>query len=173
MTDYYDPLLAETFEEQADWRRQKVAEYPDDTRNLQAAEIFDRLLATANAVSAATLAKFNAVFRKNTFNAVEAWNDELRAVGFRLFPETAEECVADFVGNYRDPAATEEIGMSESALRRRANREGYSLRKSRSRSEYPTLDNYGEYMLVEVSSNVSVIGHKFDASLSDIAEFLA
>lgn len=64
-------------------------------------------------------------------------------------------------------------GMSESALRRRANREGYGLRKSRSRSEYPTLDNYGEYMLVDVSNNISVIGHKFDASLSDIAEFFA
>ena len=63
--------------------------------------------------------------------------------------------------------------MSESALRRRADRTGYGLRKSRSRAEYPTLDNYGEYMLVDVSNNISVIGHKFDASLSDVAEFLA
>ena len=39
--------------------------------------------------------------------------------------------------------------------------------------QYPTLDNYGEYMLVEVSSNISVIGHKFDALLSDVVEFLA
>jgi hypothetical protein len=68
---------------------------------------------------------------------------------------------------------SKKIGMSESALRRRADRAGYGVRKSRSRSEYPTLDDYGEYMLVDVSSNVSVIGHKFDASLSDVAEFLA
>jgi hypothetical protein len=67
----------------------------------------------------------------------------------------------------------EKTGMSESALRRRADRAGYGLRKSRSRVDYPTLDNYGEYMLVDASSNISVIGHRFDASLSDIAEFLA
>jgi hypothetical protein len=69
--------------------------------------------------------------------------------------------------------ALAKIGTSESALRRRAVREGYSVRKSRSRSEYPTLDDHGEYMLVDVSNNISAIGHKFDASLSDIAEFLA
>jgi hypothetical protein len=43
------------------------------------------------------------------------------------------------------------IGMSESALRRRVIREGYLLLKSRSRSEWPTLDNHGEFMLVDLS----------------------
>ena len=46
----------------------------------------------------------------------------------------------------------EKTGMSESALRRRADRAGYGVRKSRSRSGYPTLDNYGEYMLVDYLS---------------------
>jgi hypothetical protein len=39
--------LQEEFERQAEWRRMKADEYPDDdTRNIEAAEIFDRLAAT-------------------------------------------------------------------------------------------------------------------------------
>ena len=78
-------------------------------------------------------------------------------------------------GGSSDPSGANKMtkqGLSESAVRRRAAREGYGLRKSRSRSEWPMLEDHGEYMLVDVSTNISVIGHKFDAWLSDIAKFL-
>jgi hypothetical protein len=38
--------LQEEFERQAEGRRSKANEYPDGTRNIEAAEIFDRLAAT-------------------------------------------------------------------------------------------------------------------------------
>ncbi|WP_299803186.1 hypothetical protein [Tardiphaga sp.] len=47
----YDQLRTE-FEGQAEFRRRKAVEYPGDARNAEAAALFDKLSATANAVSA-------------------------------------------------------------------------------------------------------------------------
>jgi hypothetical protein len=44
------------------------------------------------------------------------------------------------------------------------------LRKSRARI---SLDNEGEYMLVETSRNIVIRGSRFDASLEEIEAFLA
>jgi hypothetical protein len=62
------------------------------------------------------------------------------------------------------------ITDSESALRRRASREGYVLRKSRARNWRP--DDQGGYMLVDASHNAVVLGSHFDADLEDVAKFL-
>lgn len=59
---------------------------------------------------------------------------------------------------------------SESALRARAKREGYRVRKSR-RSW--GLDYRGEYMLLDLAGNYPVLGFRYDASLDEIAGFLA
>jgi hypothetical protein len=48
---------------------------------------------------------------------------------------------------------------------------GYSIHKSRNRSMH--IDNHGEYMLVLNDMNCIVLGERFDASLDDIAEYLA
>ena len=60
----------------------------------------------------------------------------------------------------------------ESAVRSRARRMGYLVRKSRQRINMPNVDNHGEYMLVETNRNVVVLGDRFDATLQDIAAFL-
>jgi hypothetical protein len=57
----------------------------------------------------------------------------------------------------------------ESALRARAHRLGYSIRKSRSAVDE---DNLGKYALVKDDGNDIVLGERFDASLEDIAEYL-
>jgi hypothetical protein len=59
----------------------------------------------------------------------------------------------------------------ESALRARARKLGYAIRKSRSRSihEY----NLGKYALLKEDSNYVVLGERFDASLEEIAEYLS
>ncbi len=58
----------------------------------------------------------------------------------------------------------------ENLLRKRANRKGYNILKSRVQNLH--ADNLGEYMLVDRRLNSSVLGGRYDASLDDIEEFL-
>ena len=58
----------------------------------------------------------------------------------------------------------------ENKLRRRLIDEcGYTLRKSR---KSISLDNLGEYMIVDAYTNGVVRGARFDWSLDDVEEFL-
>jgi hypothetical protein len=59
---------------------------------------------------------------------------------------------------------------TESALRARARRLGYSIHKSRSRSI--DEDNFGDYALVKEDGHQVVLGERFDATLEQIAEYL-
>jgi hypothetical protein len=61
--------------------------------------------------------------------------------------------------------------VTESAVRARAKSRGYYVCKSRDRSTH--LDNHGEYQLVEAYRNPIVMGERFDASLKEIANYLA
>ncbi|MCX5888465.1 MAG: helix-turn-helix domain-containing protein [Deltaproteobacteria bacterium] len=58
----------------------------------------------------------------------------------------------------------------ENLLRKRANRAGYSIRKSRVRN--PHLHDQGGYMLVNNNINEVVLGGDYDGSLDDIEDFL-
>jgi|SRR5580692_986699 hypothetical protein len=42
--------LQDVFKEQAEWRREKAEQHPDDKRHLEAAVIFDRLAATVDGI---------------------------------------------------------------------------------------------------------------------------
>ena len=57
----------------------------------------------------------------------------------------------------------------ENKLRRKAKQCGFLLRKSRASI---SIDNLGEYMLVDMYKNAIVAGEKFDLTLSDVEEFL-
>jgi hypothetical protein len=59
---------------------------------------------------------------------------------------------------------------TESALRARARKLGYAIRKSRSRSVHE--DNLGQYALIKEDNNEVVLGERFDATLKDIAAYL-
>ena len=61
------------------------------------------------------------------------------------------------------------LSRTESALRKRAIRRGYAIRKGRGQE---TTDNYGGYMLVDGYTNFALFGDYFNASLEMIAEFL-
>jgi hypothetical protein len=65
---------------------------------------------------------------------------------------------------------TETQSLSESGVRHLARREGYMVRKSRSRTIH--ADNHGEYMLVDVGLNIPAIGARYDASLEEITDWL-
>ena len=58
---------------------------------------------------------------------------------------------------------------SETAVRARAGRMGYSVSKSRDRSRHH--NNCGRFMLCNDRSTV-VLGDRFDASIQDIADYL-
>jgi hypothetical protein len=60
--------------------------------------------------------------------------------------------------------------LSENHVRRLARRAGYALRKSRARNL--NLNDHGDYMLIEASRNVAVLGSNFEATLDDIEAFL-
>ena len=57
----------------------------------------------------------------------------------------------------------------EARLRRLARRGGYSLHKSRAGW---SLDNFGEFMIVDDDINTIVAGERFDLSLDDVEEWL-
>lgn len=67
------------------------------------------------------------------------------------------------------------IQLSEAArearLRRAARRQGYVLR--RSRWHLGSIDNYGEFMIVDADRNWTVAGLRFDMTLDDVERFLA
>lgn len=57
----------------------------------------------------------------------------------------------------------------ERRLRARAARRGYVLKKSR---RAISIDNHGDFMVVDADRNAIVLGSRFDATLDDIHTFL-
>lgn len=60
-------------------------------------------------------------------------------------------------------------GLSKSALRRRARKLGFVIRKSRAAE---STDQCGGFMLIEADRNLIVLGGRFDATFDDIAAIL-
>ncbi len=62
--------------------------------------------------------------------------------------------------------------LVESTIRRRADKNGYRVIKSRNKG-WPTSDNMGEYMLIDCGTRIPAIGSYYDASLEDIDKLLS
>lgn len=93
--------LQEEFERQAEWRRMKADEQPHGTRNIEAAEIFDRLAATVGDIKSY---QFDVLLAFDDVPDVELWNEMLRRVGFSIWPETAAEFVRRYAVEREDAA---------------------------------------------------------------------
>ena len=59
---------------------------------------------------------------------------------------------------------------AESTIRSRARRQGYTIKKDRSRTE--NLDHRGGYMIIITRTNSIVAGNRYDLSLADVEHFL-
>ena len=95
----YFSTLQEIFQEQARWRREQAKEYPDnDVRNQAAANIFDRLAATAEKVPPDVLAAFVELVG-DEFRELEVLQKMLRQVGFVSTYDTAEDFVRALIAN--------------------------------------------------------------------------
>jgi hypothetical protein len=89
--------LKEQFEGQADWRRRKAEEFPDDKRNIEATQIFDHLAAMAPKVPADVVAAYRELWDEQDLAGAEEHNEMMRSVGFHYWPETAEQFCRDFI----------------------------------------------------------------------------
>ena len=70
--------LRDDFKEQAEWRREKAEQYPDDKRHLEAAAIFDRLAATVDAIPQDVFIAFSKLEVDDGLLDVERWTEMLR-----------------------------------------------------------------------------------------------
>ena len=68
--------LQDVFKEQAEWRREKAKQYPNDERNLQAAAIFGRLAATVDAIPQGVFVALSEL--GNVDEVFWTWNGGLR-----------------------------------------------------------------------------------------------
>jgi hypothetical protein len=93
--------LRDVFKEQAEWRREKAKQHPNDERNLKAAAIFDRLAATVDAIPQDVFLVFSDLGPDvdDGLLDVERWTEMLRDVGFSSSPETAEDFVRSFIAD--------------------------------------------------------------------------
>jgi hypothetical protein len=94
-TELNTELLKVEFLNTAEWRRQKAAEYPDDKRNLEAADLLERLAETVDQVEPALLQAYVELWEDAP--EAEALSDMLREIGFYTAPKTATEFVAAFI----------------------------------------------------------------------------
>jgi len=93
--------LADEFRFQAEWRRQKAAEYPDDKRNLEAAEILSRLAETVALCPEEVIVAFQEIWQdEENYNFAEMWAENLRQVGFVSDPKSAEEMYRQMISEY-------------------------------------------------------------------------
>lgn len=96
--------------DKADWRRKKARQYPDDERNLDAAELLDRLasqvLALEGSSAAATFEKeYDAIFSADDQDEshdrareiMRLWAEYRAGIGFRIFPGTGEAILRDLM----------------------------------------------------------------------------
>ncbi len=160
--------LVDTFVSQAEWRRGKAEEFPSDTRNLTAAEIFDQLAATvADIRDDDLLSSLEEILDDG--DSFKEWNWTLSRVGFDTAYDNAEEFVADFVAVHKLlQAAT--TRRRESRLRRLARKYGMIIRKSRRVNWH--LHDQGQYMLVNAEYGCATLGSDYDATLDEIEAYL-
>lgn len=89
--------LQDAFKQTAEWRREKAAEHPDDTRNAEAAILLDRLAATVEDTLLPTLLRYHELFSDDDPSVLERQNDLLKEIGFHRWPKDAEDFLTEFL----------------------------------------------------------------------------
>jgi hypothetical protein len=79
----------------AEWRRAESIQHPNEPRNVEAAEILDRLAQTVKQVDPAVLASYAELF--NDLQDSERKSELLREIGFHWWPLSATEFVSRFI----------------------------------------------------------------------------
>src|SRR3954452_1179097 len=99
-------LLALNLECTSDWRRKKAEQYPDDNRNLAAAEELSELASQVRRLKGSPLhLEFDNFHRQLLDEAdndllssyCERENHYISRIGFDNFPDSGEECIRDLI----------------------------------------------------------------------------
>jgi hypothetical protein len=107
--------LVNHLEGTANWRREKADEYPDDVRNIEAAEILDRLASQLRSLDGKTATAFAvAVNTTDHFRVSEAFSEYLGRIGFDHDPRNAVELLDDIMHALDRDGAMRELLRRES-----------------------------------------------------------
>ena len=108
MSEYLNEMIGYDVSGTAEWRRRKAAEFPDDARNIRAAEELERLAKDIDALAdGSEIEKQISSAQDNLDNVTDgdAWveitetvSEELRSIGFHEPADTA----INFLNWYRD-----------------------------------------------------------------------
>ena len=99
-------LVAMELIEKAEWRRGKARQYPDDERNLDAAELLDRLAREVLSLAGSPIAEafekaHDAIFSAESHDRAMAvmllWSDYRSAIGFKAFPDTGRDVLREML----------------------------------------------------------------------------
>ena len=101
------------FEQTADWRRSKAAEHPEDSRNLEAAALLDKLAASVETVAPDLLDAYGSL--RDDYMDSEQHSEMFRQIGFHSWPETAEEFVKASPTGQRERKVRERRGRGRPA----------------------------------------------------------
>lgn len=98
--------LIEDLENNASWRRDKAAQYPDDERNVRAAEISERLMDEAAQLGAddVRLRRLEVLSQNlcgDGLELVQDINEHHRAIGFGYSPVSISEYLDDLIEIYQ------------------------------------------------------------------------
>jgi len=98
MSEYLNVMIGYQVESTAEWRHRKAEEFPDDRRNLVAAEELDELAAQIDRIGESEpihqqIAKLHDSLKEDDawMHISEAVSDELRSIGFHSGYETGLE----------------------------------------------------------------------------------
>ena len=93
--------LVEDFKQQIRWRQKKVEQYPDDSRNQRAIEIFTKLAESVAAVADVLVLQYDQL---NDAMPNDEYHDlRMRRVGFSYEPNpiTATQWIRDYIERYK------------------------------------------------------------------------
>jgi len=98
MSEFLDLMIGYQVESTAEWRRRKAEQFPDDRRNLVAAEELEELAAQINRIGDSELIHQQIAKLHESITDDDAWmhvseavSDELRSIGFHSGYETGLE----------------------------------------------------------------------------------
>jgi hypothetical protein len=184
VSEYLDEMIGYEVQQTAEWRSQKAEQFPEDARNVVAAEMLGRLAEQITASKDSKLEKqisnlqdaineADSSFEFAWTEVADSVSEELRSIGFHTSYDTAEELLEWYrtllVATLK--RFTTDKRTQDNRVRRKGRSLGYQVRKSREWKHVPNLNNMGEYMLVD-NRGFCMLGSRYDASLDEIESYL-
>ena len=96
-------LLGDLFANEADWRRSKIEQHPDDRRNAESACAYEKLANTIDTITELQLFSYKRLHDDDAFTLAERERELLGSMFHGRSYETASEFVADLLARAASP----------------------------------------------------------------------